>query len=331
MSQRHSTVAEKLLEYCRSNKAIASFLQEMVLRGISEIRPIITSSIEYPELSEFFGGEAGKILEVMVKDGILKGVVVDRILMCPECNAITVRTRYLCPSCKSFNVERVLLIEHMVCGFIGSSRLFKKGESEVCPRCGRTLKKAQVDWRAIGMTFECYECGLMFDEPKIAHKCIPNGHEFDPTNSKYEAVHKYVLNDEVVKMVREGFLISSTIYQVLASSGYEVHINGVVRGLSGVDHGFNVVGSKDGELTVIETTNLQSSREQLMQMIAKVIDSKPSQALLVVLSQSQEGLRELEALASSLNIQLIAAKNLAEIEDAIRRILSERMENRKGS
>ncbi|MEM4576581.1 MAG: hypothetical protein QW701_03850 [Candidatus Nezhaarchaeales archaeon] len=326
MSQKHNAVAEKLSEYCRSNKAITSFLQEMVLRGISEIRPIISSNVEYPELSEFFGKEASKMLEVMIRDGILKGVVVDRILMCPECNAITVRTRYLCPSCKSFNVERVSLIEHIICGFIGSNRLFKKGESEVCPRCGRTLKRAQVDWRIIGMTFECYDCGLMFDEPKIAHKCLPNGHEFDPTNSKYEAVYKYVIKDEVVKMVQEGFLVTSTIHQVLASSGYEVHVDGAVRGLSGVDHRFNVVGSKDGKLTVIETSNLQSGREQLMQMVAKVIDTKPSRALLVVLSQSEEGLRELESLASSLNIRLIAVKNLMEIGEAIRRILSEESE-----
>jgi len=295
------------------------------LRGISEINPLITSEVTYPELSIYFSDEVDKALEVLLRDNIVKGYVVDRVLKCPECNSMNIRTRYLCPSCGSFNVERVSLLEHLVCGYIGSSRSFRKvGEQQICPRCGRPLRTVGVDWRVIGMTFECYDCGYMFDEPKVGHVCIPNGHVFDPTNSKYEPVYKYVINEGVLKLIAEGHLVNATVAHVLEGLGYKVVIEGVIKGLSGVDHKFKVIGFKGQQVIAVDTSNPSSSREFLMQMAAKVLDARPSRAILIVLSE--EPLREVEPLAMTLNIDLIVARNLSELEEILTKTLSSEKE-----
>ncbi len=309
------------MEYAKSNRAIAAFLQDMYLRGISEINPLITNEVTYPELSIYFGDEVDKALEVLLKDNIVKGYVVDRVLKCPECNSMNIRTRYLCPSCGSFNVERVSLLEHLVCGYIGSSRSFRRvGEQQVCPRCGRPLRTVGVDWRVIGTTFECYDCGYMFDEPKVGHVCIPNGHVFDPTNSRYEPVYKYVIDERVLKLIAEGHLVNATVAHVLEKLGYKVVIEGMVKGLSGVDHKFKVIGFKGHQVIAVDTSNPSSSREFLMQMAAKVLDARPSRAILIVLSE--EPLREVEPLAMTLNIDLIVARNLSELEEVLTKTLS---------
>lgn len=310
-----------MLEYAKSNRAIAAFLQDMYLRGVKEINPLIASEVSYPELSVHFGDEVNKILEIMLRDNIVRGYVVDRVLKCPECNTMSVRTRYLCPSCNSFNVERVLLLEHLVCGYIGSSKSFKKaGEQQICPRCGRILRAVGVDWRAIGTTFECCDCGYMFDEPKVGHICIPNGHVFDPATSKYEPVYKYVIDEAVMKLVSEGHLINAIVAHVLEKIGCKVQVDGVMKGLSGVDHKFKVVGFKDGQVIAVDVSNPYSSREYLMQMAAKVLDTRPSKAMLIVLFK--EPLKDVESLASALNINLIVARNLTELEEVMLQSLS---------
>ncbi len=309
------------MEYAKSNRAIAAFLQDMHLRGIKEINPLITNEVSYPELSIYFGDEVDKAVEIMLKDNIVRGYVVDRVLKCPECNTMSIRTRYLCPSCNSFNVERVSLLEHLVCGYIGSSRSFEQaGEHQVCPKCGRVLRTVGVDWRVIGTTFECYDCGYMFDEPKVGHVCIPNGHIFDPTTSKYEPVYKYVIDEAVMKIVSEGHLINATVAHVLENLGYKVQVDGVIKGLSGVDHKFKVIGFKGDQVIAVDTSNPSSSREYLMQMAAKVLDARPSKAVLIVLSE--EPLKDVEPLALTLNINLIVARNLAELEEVMLQSLS---------
>lgn len=309
------------MEYAKSNRAIAAFLQDMHLRGIKEINPLIANEVSYPELSIYFGDEVDKALEIMLKDNIVRGYVVDRVLKCPECNTMSIRTRYLCPSCNSFNVERVSLLEHLVCGYIGSSRSFKKsGEQQVCPRCGRVLRTVGVDWRVIGTTFECYDCGYMFDEPKVGHICIPNGHIFDPTTSRYEPVYKYVIDEAVMRLVSEGHLINATVAHVLEKLGYRVQVDGVIKGLSGVDHKFKVIGFKGDQVIAVDTSNPSSSREYLMQMAAKVLDARPSKAILIVLSEKP--LKDVEPLALTLNINLIVARNLAELEEVMLQSLS---------
>lgn len=312
----------KLSEYVRRRKDIALFLEDIYLKGISEVMPFITNEVTYPELALYFGDNVEGVLDTLQKDGIVRAYVVDRVLKCPDCGTMNIRTRYLCPSCKSFNVEKVSLIEHLMCGYIGSSMSFKKIEDQqICPRCGRTLKTLGVDWRIIGSTFECYDCGYMFDEPKVSHICIPNNHVFEPTTSKYEAVYKYVIEEEVLKLVSEGYLINATVAHVLEDLGFKVTIEGILKGLSGVDHRFKILGVKEDKVVTVDTSNPTSSREYLMQMAAKVLDVKPTKAMLVVLSE--EELKDVEALARTLNINLVVSRNLVELEEAIRSVLSD--------
>jgi hypothetical protein len=68
---------------------------------------------------------------------------------CPSCGSQNVSTRYCCPYCKSFNIQKGSLIEHVKCGYMDVEENFRKGEKLVCPKCHEELKKPDVDYKRL--------------------------------------------------------------------------------------------------------------------------------------------------------------------------------------
>jgi len=136
----------------------------------------------------------------------------DPALFCPKCHSLHVYSRYTCSRCQSVNVNRIELIEHPFCGYTGVKKNFVFGAALICPNCKTDLGSidgrppgdgSREDYRVIGSSFECEDCGNRFNKPDFLHNCQKCGEIFDYQTATYEKIHDYVLPEHIRKTMRE--------------------------------------------------------------------------------------------------------------------------------
>ena len=70
-----------------------------------------------------------------------------------------------CPFCDSALIERVPVMHHMLCAYVGP--LYDFGvtdETYTCPKCRLRLNEEADDGEIVGYSYRCQECGL--EEPE---------------------------------------------------------------------------------------------------------------------------------------------------------------------
>lgn len=119
-----------------------------------------------------------QLLDEMTSANVLISQLVDKVPACPNCDSTQVSTRYFCPQCASHDINRTHLFEHLKCGKVGNEESFRKGEQIICPKCQTVLHDFGVEYRAIGVWYECNKCKNSFNNPNHSHFCRPKHHEF---------------------------------------------------------------------------------------------------------------------------------------------------------
>ncbi|MHA2394196.1 MAG: TackOD1 domain-containing metal-binding protein [Promethearchaeota archaeon] len=163
-------------------------------------------------LKEYGEQRLRNLLEALANKKYLAIKERDPTLFCPKCHSIHVYSRYTCSRCQSVNVNRIELIEHPFCGYTGVKKNFILGSSLMCPNCKTGLGSidgrppgdgSREDYRVIGSSFECEECGNRFNKPDFLHICQKCGEVFDYQTATYEKIHDYELPEHIRKTMRE--------------------------------------------------------------------------------------------------------------------------------
>jgi hypothetical protein len=115
------------------------FLSKFLSGEINELEPVYDpdTGYHYP-LVETIVGDASKVepfLDRLYETGILDRKLHDKIVYCPKCASTNISIHYCCPYCKSFNIQKSSLIEHVKCGYMDVEENFLKGDKYVCPKC----------------------------------------------------------------------------------------------------------------------------------------------------------------------------------------------------
>ena len=145
--------------------------------NITEIKPVYDPEKNctncYPIVEKFFDSNVKiePILEEIAETGVLVKELHDKMVLCPKCNSHHTTTRYNCPYCNSFNIEKSSLIEHVKCGYMDVEQKFRKEKKLVCPKCGGELNKADFDYKKAGVWCKCNNCEKNFDIPTPSHFC----------------------------------------------------------------------------------------------------------------------------------------------------------------
>jgi hypothetical protein len=161
-------VLYKLLRYM--------FTREYILEAYIDSHSI--QGYIYPFLDIHYEGEAfisqqeDAILEEAEKVGLLKSTFIDKIHLCPQCNAGFHNFKELCPKCDSSNLSSQALIHHFVCANVGPERDYKKANLLICPKCSRELRHIGVDYDRPSVIFDCNNCGEYFQDPNIKAFCF---------------------------------------------------------------------------------------------------------------------------------------------------------------
>lgn len=277
----------------------------------------------YPVVEKIVGepSSAAEFLGHLFEAGVLERELYDMIVYCPSCSSVSVSIHYCCPYCKSFNVKKSSLIEHIPCGYIDTEDRFLAEDKLVCPKCGKELTKPDVDHRKAGVWCTCNDCGKSFDIPVPSHFCRDCRENFTFEDSLCKEVYSYSLSEDVMREAALGRILVAPIREFLQERGFEVDCPGFLKGKSGATHMFDVTASLRGMAVIDLATATDDivSEESVIAMFAKVYDVAPKKACLIAIPKMSENGKRL---ADLYKIELIEAKDQNEaikaLEDCIK-------------
>jgi len=308
----------------RSQLVLSKFLSG----ELEKLDPVFdpTHGYRYPEIEAIIGDPKAteEFLAHLYELGILTRQSFDKLIYCPSCNSANVSVHYSCPYCKSFNIKKSALIEHIPCGYIDTEDHFKKDDKLVCPRCKAELNKPDVNYRRAGVWCSCNDCNKSFDIPVPSHFCRVCSKNFTFDDAIYRDVYSYALNRDILKEAGVGFILVAPIKEFLQSRGFTVESPSFLKGKSGASHMFDIAATR-GDITrnviVIDlatTAEEVVSEQSIIAMFAKVYDVAPDKACLIVIPKMAESGQKL---AELYNIQLIEAKDQHDAIKALERLV----------
>jgi len=279
--------------------------------------PLVDAVVGEPAASEDF-------LNRLYEIGILKREVFDKVISCQKCGSSSVSVRYCCPYCKSFNVRKSSLVEHIQCGYIDIEDRFRQKDKLVCPRCHNELTKPDVNYRKAGVWCACNDCGKNFDIPVTSHFCRECKNVFVFEDAIYKDVYSYTLNQDVTKEAGVGFVLVAPLREFLQSLGLSVESPGFLKGKSGASHMFDIASRGGGTKRQVIAIDLATSGEDevseqaIIAMFAKVYDVAPDRAIFVAIPRMSDNGRKLAALYK---IELVEGRNQKEALKALEKAM----------
>ena len=309
------------------DRNVQLLVSKFVSGDLSKLSPVYDPKYgyRYPVVDAIVGDPSStdKFLQSLFEAGVLKRELYDKIVYCPSCNTANVSMHYCCPHCKSFDVRKSALIEHIKCGYIDTEEHFRKDDKLVCPRCRKELTKPDVDYHKAGVWCTCNECGKSFDIPVSAHFCRDCHRNFTFEEALYKDMYSYSLTPEAMKEATLGWILIAPIREFLESRGFEVKSPGFLKGKSGANHMFDITASPTGvkrNITVIDLATSADdivSEQPVIAMFAKIYDVAPHKACLVAIPKMSENGKKLAALYK---IKLIEAKDQKEVIKALEKV-----------
>ncbi len=277
------------------------------------------------------------LLENLARLDILKRTFYESVSVCPNCESTTLTLHDRCPKCRSHNVQKTSLTEHITCGNIDQRDKYIDNR---CPKCGEPLIEGQ--YRNMGRWYVCQECGERFENTEsdiICRSCTKN---FSIKEAKVIDIPKYSLNELRKKEIRQNVASLENIQELLVNLGFSVEIPGLVMGQkSGMQHHFSLIAKKiiDGEEKVIALDHAVSESEvstsPLILYIYKTSEVKVDVPIFVAMPQLNETAKKI---AQGHNILLIEgsadekeviAKIKAEIEKSLEAKPKENLSNKE--
>jgi transcription elongation factor Elf1 len=311
------------------NRDVQVLLSKFLNEEIKELLPISSPDADYgyPIVEAIVGDgpHAKAFLDRLYQAGILERRVYDEIISCPKCGSTRISVRYFCPHCKSFDIQKSSLIEHVKCGYIDVEDNFHKENKLVCPRCHEELKKPDVDYRKAGVWCTCKDCHKSFDIPVASHFCKDCHGDFTFEEVTIKNVYSYNLREEARNEATLGSILITPIKDLLGKEGFKVESPAFLKGKSGTNHYFDIVVRKGADFERVAVIDLASSSEgtiseqPVIALFAKIFDVSPDDAYLVALPKMSENAKKM---AQLYKIHVIEAKNEKEATKALREELS---------
>jgi hypothetical protein len=296
---------EDLLDEKRREAYLDSKTQD-VLRHLlqggeeREICPVFTSGIGYSysileNNTSSHGNISREFLENLVNFGLMQRKFFDSITACPNCNSSVVTIHNRCPRCRSHDVEKTSLTEHIPCGYIGQRENYVNNR---CPKCNELLVAGQ--FRNMGQWYICHSCTERFEISEFDMICRSCGKWFSTKEGNITIIGKYSLNPHRKREIRQNVASIENIKNVLIELGFNVQMPGFAVGQkSKLQHNFSLLATKiiDGKEKVIALDHAVSETEvsvsPLIVYIYKTSEIKVDLSIFVALPQMNAQARQI--------------------------------------
>ncbi len=314
------------------DRNVQVFLSKILDGEINQVEPIHDSKLgyRYPVIESIIGENRSSeaFLNKLYENGILERKLYDKIVKCPKCGSANSSVRYCCPYCKSFNVQKSSLIEHVKCGYMDVEHIFRRTNRLVCPKCREALRKLDIDYRKAGIWCNCEECDKSFDIPIAANFCRDCRIEFSFEEAIINDAYAYIPRPEARALANMGRFMVTPITDFLKEEGYNVESPAFVKGKSGANHMFDIVAfdnETEQKITVIDLATAAPaenvvSEQPIIALFAKIFDVSPDSAYLIAIPKISENARKM---AELYNIRILEANNQKEAVKILRDAVSE--------
>jgi transcription elongation factor Elf1 len=318
------TIKTKRAELYKDRNTQA-FLGKFLSGELGELEPVYDPKLgyRYPVVEAIVGDAANveDFLNRLFEAGILERRLYDKIIYCPKCGSANISVHYCCPYCKSFNIQKSSLIEHVKCGYMDVEENFLKGNKLICPKCHEELKKLDVDYRQAGTWCTCKNCNKNFDIPVTAHFCRGCHANSAFEDAVIKDVYDYSLKEEIREEAEVGWVILEPISEFLRENGFEVESHAFLEGKSGANHMFDIVACEGYVKTKVTVIDLAISTEDavpeqpVIALFAKIFDVSPDSAYLIAIPRMSENGKKM---AELYNIKVVEGKNQKEAVKALK-------------
>lgn len=295
--------------------AVQDIVGLLIEGEVSELKPVFdaTHVCRYPEVekaTDLTPTEIPPFLERLASIGILESHENTYVPACEKCGSPNLALNFLCPSCKSNNVEKRMVIEHTVCGYVGVETDFKwEGGAIVCPRCGGASRTGRPDIRMKGSWFYCNSCEKRARDPVMALKCRECNRTSDAVDVSITKVFSYRLGAHAKE---SSLLLVKPIIDHLRTLGWEAERPGAMEGQSGVQHKYTMICRKGNKTMAIDTafSNVIVGDAPVVKVFAKAYDSKPDIATLIAMPGLTS---QAKKMAKQYNINVVEASTNEEM------------------
>jgi ssDNA-binding Zn-finger/Zn-ribbon topoisomerase 1 len=198
-------------------------------------------------------------LENLAQLNILQKSFFDSVSACPNCQSTIMTLHNRCPKCKSHNVEKTSLTEHIPCGYIDQRDKYIQNR---CPKCGEPLLEGQ--YRNMGRWYVCQGCGEKFENPEFDLICRNCNKNFAIKEAQVTEIPKFSLNLTRKKEIRQNVASLEDIRTLLTELGFSIEMPGLTIGQkSGMRHHFSLIAKKQisGQEIVIALDHAVSESE----------------------------------------------------------------------
>jgi hypothetical protein len=302
-------------------------LSKFLSGEIKKLEPVYDSQVgyRYPVIEEILGdaSQVDSFLSKLSDSGVLEKTLFDKVILCPKCSSTNISFRYCCPFCKSFDIQKSSLVEHVKCGYMDLEKNFRQGDKYVCPKCHEEMRKIDVDYRKAGVWCTCSNCSKSFDIPVSEHFCRTCNAASTFEEATIKEVYSYTLSKDFKADSFQSLFLITLIQEFFVKEGFTVRSPASLKGKSGAKHSFDIVAHKgdvDGPQGMIvvdlaTSTGDVVSEQHVIALFAKVFDVSPEKAYLIAIPKLNENGKRM---AELYNISTIEAENPKEATKALK-------------
>lgn len=124
------------------------------------------------------------VIAKWIEFGILRATLMDRVLICPQCQAIPT-FRNGCRICGSVRLHSRPLIHHFACAHIGYVSDFEQDGTIICPKCRTRNLIVGADYEHLSGPYRCLDCDWSDTDLELVGNCLKCEFRF-PMNQALE-------------------------------------------------------------------------------------------------------------------------------------------------
>jgi hypothetical protein len=136
-----------------------------------------------PESLGFATHFPDEVLARWASTGVLQPVWLDRVLVCPRCQAVPT-FRQGCGHCGAAWTTNDNLIHHFACAHVGPAEEFERGGELVCPKCRARRLVIGADYENLTGPHRCRNCGWSDGELEQVAQCLRCGNRYPAGQSR---------------------------------------------------------------------------------------------------------------------------------------------------
>ncbi len=313
-------------------KKINSSKEKMVAPRID----ISSGKITYPLLTEIEEDEENiEFLEKLSESSsdVLEKTVYEKFLVCPQHpESLSVNVRLYCPQCKSMNIEKLHLYEHIRCGYISEKQSFENSteNSLKCPSCEKVISDFKKELRVPARWYLCNHCEEKFDDVLVKLHCRNHNHDFETNQSHMINIPGFKIKTDEGEINIDVSAISNRLTELLKKHGFEVEENYSIKGKSGHYHHIDLFGKNNSGKTIfifIKKSDNAIDNSEINSKIIQVLDTSPTVAILVGFASISE---KAKSIATSYNVSIVSDHDTNQIISSTDKVLNEQLSSLGG-